>query len=321
MKLLILLIAAVLLDYKIGDPAGWPHPIIYIGKLISVMKRVILKMKLDNRFGGLLLWLLSNGIVLAVLTVILEGAGYIHEYLKDGLVLYFMFASLAATCLGTEVKKVGTALTEKGIEEGRKRLSYLVGRDTSELSEEEVIKAAIETTAENTIDGILAPLFYLGIGIAIGYPVQAVFLYKTVNTLDSMVGYIQEPYTRIGYVSAKLDDLFNLIPARIGSFIMLLAGGVIGENISKGMKVWKRDRYNHKSPNAGFPEAAVAGLLNIQLGGSHTYFGQVLDKPTIGDKDRDVTIRDIDLTVRIMYMAEFIMLMMMVVLIWLVAGR
>lgn len=150
---------------------------------------------------------------------------------------------------------------------------------------------------------------------------QMVFLYKTVNTLDSMVGYIQEPYKRIGYFSAKIDDLFNLIPARIGSFIMVLAGGVLGYDTSKGLKVLRRDCRNHKSPpNAGFPESAIAGLLGIQLGGTHTYFGQVLEKPTIGDPIKEVSYIDVDKTVKVMYMAEFIFLMMMVTMLYLVIG-
>jgi adenosylcobinamide-phosphate synthase len=160
----------------------------------------------------------------------------------------------------------------------------------------------------------LAPLFFIIIGLIIGYPVQLVFLYKTVNTLDSMVGYIQEPYKRVGFVSAKVDDLFNLIPARIGSFLMLLAGGILGLDLHNGRKIWRRDRLNHKSPNAGYPESAIAGLLDIQLGGTHTYFGEVLEKPTIGDPIRAAKLQDISNTCRVMYMSEFIMLMMGIVL-------
>lgn len=321
MTLLILMIMAVLLDFMIGDPAGLPHPIIYIGKLIKGVENFIRKIGQDNRFGGLLLWVMVNGLVMVILTLILEGAALIHPYLKLVLTFYFMFASLAATCLKVEVKKVGTALTNSGIVEGRKFLGYLVGRDTKELSETEVIKATVETTAENTIDGILAPLFYMAIGLAIGYPVQMVFLYKTVNTLDSMVGYIQEPYKRIGYVSAKVDDLFNLIPARIGSFLMLVGGSFLVGTNKNSFKVWLRDRKNHKSPNAGYPEAAVAGLLGIQLGGTHTYFGQVLEKPTIGDATREVTMEDIDRTIKIMYMSELLMMIVLVLVLVLILTK
>lgn len=311
---ILVLLAAVLIDYRIGDPHGWPHPIIAIGHTIKVYEKMVRRLKLDNPFGGMILWLLTVVTVVGSLTLILEGAKVIHPYLYTGITLYFLFAAMAATSLKTEVSKVTAALAKGDLKEGRKYLSWLVGRDTESLIEEEVIKGAVETAAENTIDGILAPLFYIIVGMIIGYPVQVVFLYKTVNTLDSMVGYIQEPYKRIGYVSAKMDDLFNLIPARLGSFLMLLAGGILGLDLHNGRKIWHRDRLNHKSPNAGYPESAIAGLLDIQLGGTHTYFGEVLEKPTIGDSIRRVKVQDINDTCRVMYMSEFILLMMGIVL-------
>lgn len=269
---------------------------------------------MDHRFGGFILWMLTTVTVVTGLTVLLESAKMIHSYLYMALSLYFLFTAMAATSLKTEVTKVAKALSQGNLEDGRQALSWLVGRDTQGLTEEEVVKGAIETGAENTIDGVIAPLFYMMVGVLIGYPVQLVFLYKTVNTLDSMVGYIQEPYRRVGYASAKIDDLFNLIPARIGSFLMLLAGGILGMDLDNGKKVWRRDCKNHKSPNAGYPEAAIAGLLGIQLGGTHTYFGQVLEKPTIGDPLRHPLVEDIYDTCRVMYMAEFILLMMGIVL-------
>lgn len=310
---ILLLLAAVLIDYRIGDPLGWPHPIIFIGKMIKSYETLIRALKMDHRFGGALLWLLCIVTVIGLLTLILESAKEVNIYLYRAITLYFLFASMAATSLKTEVTKVATALSQGNLQEGRKYLSWLVGRDTAELSEDEVIKGAIETGAENTIDGVLAPLFYIIVGWIIGYPVQLVFLYKTVNTLDSMVGYIQEPYTRVGYISAKIDDVFNLIPARLGSALMLLGGGILGMDLYNGKKVWLRDRLNHKSPNAGYPESAMAGLLDIQLGGTHTYFGEVLEKPTIGDAIRDARVQDIYDTCRVMYMSEFILLMMGIV--------
>ena len=310
----ILLLAVVLIDYRIGDPQGWPHPIILIGKLIRILETFIRTIKMDNRLGGVFLWFMTTGFVISVLTLVLKGSALIHPWFAKAVTDYFLFASLAATSLKTEVMKVHGALAEGDLVKGRKMLSWLVGRDTGELTEEEVIKGAVETAAENTIDGILAPLFYMVMGFFFGVPVQAVFFYKAVNTMDSMVGYIQEPYTRIGWFPAKMDDLFNLIPARIGSFLMLLAGGVLGMDMSGGRKIWSRDHGQHKSPNAGWPEAVTAGLLNIQLGGTHTYFGQILVKPTIGDDIRKVRTQDIKDTCRLMYMSEFIMLMIALVL-------
>jgi len=316
---LLLLLLIVLLDYRIGDPQGWPHPIIAIGWLIKRLEGLIRKVGFDHRLGGAVLWLVTVTVVVVSLTGCLWLAELVHPALAKTLMVYLLFASMAATSLKKEAAKVGEALLRGDLKEGRKLLSWLVGRDTATLTEEEVIKGAVETVAENTIDGVIAPLFYIIIGLLIGYPVQLVFLYKTVNTLDSMVGYIQMPYTHIGYVSAKMDDLFNYIPARIGSFIMLLAGGVLSMDLYNGRRMLKRDCRKHKSPNAGYPESVVAGLLNIQLGGRHTYFGQVLEKPTIGDPIRWPKVMDIGDTCRIMYMSEFILLMMGIICLYLIA--
>lgn len=310
------LLFAVLLDYKIGDPQGWPHPIIYIGKWIKFLEKSLRKLKLSGYVGGFILWSLSVAGVISVLTLLLKVTEIIHPWLNYGLVIYLLFASLAATCLKKEVMMVADKLENATLEEARTQVSYLVGRDTQTLTEEEVLLATIETTAENTIDGVLAPLLFIVVGMMIGYPVQMVFLYKTINTLDSMVGYIQEPYRKMGYVSAKIDDLANYIPARLGSLIMLLAGGVLGYDISAGRKILRRDRRHHKSPNAGYPESVVAGLLNIQLGGTHTYFGEILSKPTIGDDLRKASISDIIASYKIMYMAEFILMFMMITLLY-----
>lgn len=320
MNPVLILLLVILIDYRIGDPAALPHPIVYIGKLIAFVEKNLRKVGLEGFVGGGLLWVLVNGIVIMLITILMSLANKIHPILWTVLIIYGGFSAMAATCLAVEVRKVKEALVSNTLEDARHALSYLVGRDTAELSHEEIIKAAVETTSENTIDGILAPMFYLAIGFVIGYPLQMVFLYKTVNTLDSMVGYVNEPYKKFGYVSAKMDDLFNLIPARIGSFIMLLSGGVLGEDISTGLKVFKRDRYNHKSPNAGHPEAAIAGLLGIELGGTNTYFGEVLIKPAIGEKKRTIEVSDIETTIRIMYMSEFIFLMMLMVILMLIGG-
>lgn len=316
---LLILFLVILLDYRIGDPKGWPHPIIAIGWLIKKVEILIRQLRLNNRFGGAVLWLVTVVLVVFTLSLTLWAASLLHPVAEQILIIYFLFASMAATSLKKEASKVASALLAGDIVEGRKYLSWLVGRDTATLTEEEVIKGAVETVAENTIDGVLAPLFYIIVGFIIGYPVQMVFIYKTVNTLDSMLGYIQMPYTHIGYVSAKMDDLFNYIPARIGSFIMLLAGGVLSMDQHNARYIWKRDCRKHKSPNAGYPESVVAGLLNIQLGGTHTYFGEVLDKPSIGDDIRTVKVTDIEVTCRIMYMSEFIMLMTGVALLYLLS--
>ncbi|PKM58576.1 MAG: cobalamin biosynthesis protein CobD [Firmicutes bacterium HGW-Firmicutes-3] len=310
MNLLYVLLTVTCLDYLIGDPPNWPHPIIYIGKLITWLEKQLRKYGLATKFGGVILFIVTLFITLGTLTFIIGISGIGGKVVEGIVIIYFLSSALAATCLKKEVMKVADALKNGTIEESRIALSYLVGRDTQTLSHESIIKGAVETTAENTIDGVIAPLFYMVIGLILDCPVQMVFLYKTINTLDSMVGYIQEPYTQIGYVSAKMDDVFNLVPARLGSLLMLLSGIFLRLDVQNGLKIWKRDCRKHKSPNAGHPESVIAGLLGISLGGTHTYFSQVLEKPTIGDPIRIPEIHDIESTIKNMYVAE----MMMVVL-------
>ncbi len=313
------LLTATFLDFVIGDPPNWPHPIIYVGKLISWLEKQLRKNKMATKFGGFILFFLSVAITISVLTLILGIASKLGKIFENIVMVYFLTSALAATCLKKEVIKVASALEKGTIEESRLALSYLVGRDTQSLSHESIIKGAVETTAENTIDGVIAPVFYMVLGLILDCPVQMVFLYKTINTLDSMVGYIQAPYTEIGYISAKIDDAVNLIPARIGSFLMLLSGFILRLNVRQGLRIWKRDCRKHKSPNAGHPESVVAGLLGINLGGTHTYFSQVLEKPTIGDATRKIEIQDIKTTIQIMYISECMLIVLSVSLLLLIS--
>lgn len=299
---------AVLLDYIVGDPLGWPHPIIYVGKIIGFYEKQIRKTMKNLKLGGFVLLFSSLFTIILIIHGILEIVGKIHPILEDIFILYFIYSLLAAKCLHIEAKKVYKELEIGNVEEARLKISYLVGRDTSQLSLEEITRATTETVAENTIDGVLAPMFYVLIGFFLGYPVEFLFFYKTVNTLDSMVGYMQEPYREIGYASAKFDDILNYIPARLGSVFMILAGGLLGYNSKKGFRIVKRDHLNHKSPNCGYPESAVAGLLGIQLGGTNTYFGQRVIKPTIGDKKRTLSSQDILSATHIMYASQILML-------------
>lgn len=296
---IIILVLAVLLDLLLGDPHNWHHPVIYIGKMIGFIEQRIRKYKIPLRFGGFILALGTILIVQVILTLLLFAAHVINYYIYIALIIYLTYTALASKCLAVESKKVYNSLDN--IKEARKELSYLVGRDTSELSINDIIRATVETIAENTIDGILAPVFFLIIGLLLGVPVQMVYLYKTINTLDSMVGYVQEPYREIGFASAKIDDIANYLPARIGSAIMIIAGMVLRYDWKNGIKILKRDCRNHKSPNCGYPESAVAGLLNIQIGGTNTYFGQTVYKPTIGDKMNETSPQSIIDTINIMY--------------------
>ncbi|MCG2729863.1 MAG: adenosylcobinamide-phosphate synthase CbiB, partial [Acetobacterium sp.] len=260
----LLILAGVLLDWLIGDPPWLPHPIIAMGKTIGFLNKKLNRGKHRKAKGFLLLFL-----VLGLTGVIVFGLQWlwysINIYLYIAFNLYLIVTSLAAKTLAVEVQKVMTALMGGDIEVSRVQVGYLVGRDTSELKEKEIIRATVETTAENTIDGVLAPIFYMLLGALIPVPwlnpVMLVMLYKATNTLDSMVGYVQEPYKDFGYASAKFDDLVNLIPARVGSVFMLIAGMFLGYTFNDGCRIFKRDRLNHKSPNSAHPESVVAGLL------------------------------------------------------------
>lgn len=312
---IVILVASVFLDFTLGDPPNWPHPIKFIGKLIKKYEKIVRSIKwLNLKIGGFVLTALTIITVLFLSSLILHMAELVHPFFRIALEIYFVYSLLAARCLEIETMKVYKALKSNDISNGRRLLSYLVGRDTSQLNYEDIIRGAVETVAENTIDGVLAPLFYLGIGFYFNVPVQAILLYKTINTLDSMVGYIQEPYTKIGFASAKLDDIANFIPARIGSVLMILAGKVLGYKGKKGIQILIRDRRNHKSPNCGYPESAVAGLLEIQLGGTNIYFGERVYKPTIGDAHKKLDSVHIKDTIKIMYGAEIIMALFMTAL-------
>lgn len=316
-----ILLIAVFLDFVLGDPPTWPHPIRFIGWMIRRFENLIRKQRVINlKVGGFLLVLLSLSTVFIISTLLLLIAGLIHPMAKLVVSIYLIYTSLAAKCLAVEVKKVYKSLMDDDIKMSRKLLSYLVGRDTSELSKNEVTRAAIETVAENTVDGVLAPLFYFMVGILIGMPVELMVIYKVVNTLDSMVGYIQEPYKDIGYASAKLDDLANYIPARLGSLLMLIAGIFLGFSGKNGLRILIRDRRNHKSPNCGYPEAVAAGLLNIQLGGTNRYFGEILHKPTIGDDINKLEPNHIIRTINIMYGSQACMIIGFGLLFWLLQG-
>lgn len=310
MKLVLIFLLAILLDFLLGDPHSIPHPVIGIGKWISFAEKKIRKYLPSHlKLGGGLLLFSSLALVSLVILTAQWIFFWIHPLLGYAFWVYGLYTSLAAKCLSDEVKRVLKTLQEGDAEKSRKELSYLVGRDTKNLSKGAVRKALLETTAENTVDGVLAPLCYIFIGFLLGQPLLLVYLYKTVNTLDSMVGYQQEYFKEIGFFSAKLDDVLNFIPARFGSLVMLLSGGLLGLPVKEGFRVFKRDRKNHKSPNSGHPESVVAGLLGVQLGGTNSYFGETVVKKTIGDAktQEEISEENVYKTIHIMYGAEVIL--------------
>ena len=284
-----------MLDLCIGDPEGWPHPVIWIGKYISFMEK-----KLRARGGNLrrgAVWLTASTVLLsmaatAVVLFVLSALGKIPLLIGMGLIAW---TCISAKCLAKEGRGVSQAL-RISLERGRKQVGRIVGRDTSCLSEEEIIKATVETVAENTTDGVIAPMLYL----ILGGPILAMG-FKAASTLDSMVGYLDEKYRDVGWSSAKLDDVLNYVPARLTGLMLCLVAPLCRLDGRNALRILKRDHANHLSPNCAWSEAAAAGALHVQLGGTHMYFGKPVEKPTIGDDDRPVESDDILRTNRLLY--------------------
>ena len=283
------------LDLCIGDPEGWPHPVIWIGKYISFTEK-----KLRARGGNLrcgAVWLTASTVLLsmAASAVVLFVLYLIDEIaLLIGMSL-ISWTCISAKCLAKEGRGVAQAL-RISLERGRRQVGRIVGRDTSELSESEIIRATVETVAENTTDGVIAPMLYL----ILGGPILAMG-FKAASTLDSMVGYLDEKYRDIGWSSAKLDDVLNYLPARLTGLVMCLVAPLFHLDGKNALRILKRDHANHLSPNCAWSEAAAAGALHVQLGGTHMYFGKPIEKPTIGDDDRPVESDDILRTNRLLY--------------------
>lgn len=298
-----------LLDCILGDPRRLPHPICLIGNFISLMEKVLRKAFPKSERGEL-----AGGAVLAaavpaaafgVSFMILRLCESVSPVLKFAVETFFCYQIFAAKSLKDESMRVYRYVEAGDIENSRKYLSWIVGRDTEELSFEKIDKAVVETVAENTSDGVVAPLIFMAVG---GAPLA--FLYKGVNTLDSMVGYKNDRYLYFGRASAKLDDLLNFIPARLTGLAMCLGAFFTGLDWRTAFRIYRRDRKNHSSPNSAYPESACAGALNIQLGGDAYYFGRLYRKKTIGDDIRPVDSGDIKLAIRLMYAASVICLVL-----------
>jgi adenosylcobinamide-phosphate synthase len=298
--------AGFILDLLVGDPYFMPHPVKMMGKFIEVNERWMrkkAKSKKQMRLFGVLLCVLTVLVSCGTCYGILFGLKKINDIAYYIGVVYFSYACLSTTGLAKEAKMVAKKL-KISLEEGRKRVGYIVGRDTSQLSKDEIIKATVETVAENTTDGIVSPLIYLFIGgpvLAIGF--------KAVSTLDSMVGYRDEKYIDIGRFSAKLDDVLNFIPARISGVLMALCA-VLGLDCKNAFKILWRDHSNHLSPNCGWTESAAAGALGLKLGGAHEYFGKTVEKPTIGDKIHMPKVEDIRKMNGLMYATSVLALLL-----------
>ena len=290
-------ILGFLLDLIIGDPQNPIHPIRIIGSLCKVTEKFFRKvLKKSLKIAGLLTWITVVIIVFLFNYFLLKGAYAINNVfgvILSAIMIYFCISTKALKVEGLKVVKY---VIKDDIEGARKQLSYIVGRDTKHLDKEAILKAVVETVAENMSDGVIAPLFYVGIG---GAPLA--FLYKAINTMDSMFGYKDDKYIDFGYFPAKLDDVFNYIPARLSGYFIVIVSFVLGLDYKNSFKIYKRDKNNHSSPNSAHPEAAVAGALNVQLGGANYYFGKLVEKPTIGDDIEKIDVDKVNKTNNILY--------------------
>ena len=297
------LLTGYVLDLIFGDPRQIYHPIRIIGNLIAVLekgiRKVFPKTSKGELAGGTMLVVLVVLICTAVPAALLGLAAWIHPVVYWLLASFWCWQILATKSLKTESMKVYAPLKEGDLPAARRAVAMIVGRDTERLTEEGVAKAAVETVAENTSDGIVAPLIFL----ALGGPALG-FVYKAVNTMDSMVGYKNERYLYFGRTAARLDDVLNFLPSRISAWLMILAAAILGMDGKNAKRIYLRDRKNHASPNSAQTEAVMAGALRVQLAGDAWYFGELYKKPTIGDPFRAVEPEDIVRANRLMYLTS-----------------
>ena len=292
------LLAGWILDLLLGDPQWLPHPVVWFGKAIAACEHKLNRGH-HRKAKGAVVAILLIALVFALTWLIRYWLLPLSSYLLLLFDAVIIFYCLAGTTLIREVREVFYAL-DRSLEEGRQQVARIVGRDTSELSAQEVRTAALETLAENLSDGVIAPLFWFAL---LGTP--GMLAYKMVNTLDSMIGYKTERYKDFGCWAAHIDDVANYIPARLTALLMILASG----KLNLLAFVWKNGP-RHASPNSGYPEAALAGILNCRFGGPHYYFGQLFDKPYIGENERPLTTADMKKAVRVNRVAEIWMLLL-----------
>jgi adenosylcobinamide-phosphate synthase len=298
------LIVALLLDAVIGDPQWFPHPVRIIGSFAALNERIWRRVAGDTRAAGVIAWLVTIAVTGVVVWTLLIICGIIHPLLHSVcsiVVLYFTIAVKDLIYHGREVRK---ALLIGDSEQARKRVGFLVSRETEHLEESEIVRSTVESLAENSSDGIVAPIFFT----LLGGPVLAL-LYKTVSTLDSMFGYKNRRYRDFGWFAARADDVLNFVPARITALFTAITAPIFGRRIGEVLSIVARDGRKNPSPNAGMPEAAFAGVLGVQLGGSSRYFGKIIEKPVIGKPVRPLSADTIGETIRlIMFLTAILVL-------------
>ena len=320
MNILYAMLGGFALDWIFGDPAWLTHPVVIMGKAIAALESGLRK-RLPKTPRGERLAGLTMAIVLPVGTLLLTGGvcralAAVHPALGFAAELLWCAQALAATGLAQESTNVYRQLQKDDLPAARQAVGRIVGRDTEALTREGVIRAAVETVAENASDGVIAPLFYMVLG---GAPLA--LTYKAVNTMDSMVGYKNERYLHFGRAAAKLDDAANYLPSRIAALLWVAAAALTGNDAKGAWRIWRRDRRNHTSPNSAQTESACAGALGVQLAGPATYFGQYYDKPTIGDATRPIEPEDILRANRMMRAAGVLGLMAAAGIRWVLGWR
>ena len=290
---------AWILDVVIGDPPHWPHPVRWIGRLINISQRVVRRVCHSERalrIGGGVMWLVVTGLTWGVAWGALALAHGLHPWLGWLVEVWMIFTVLAGRCLAQSARDVERPLRAGDLAESRSKLSWIVGRDTSQLQPAQINRAVVETVAENASDGVIAPLLYMLLG---GAPLA--LTYKAINTMDSMVGYKNTQYLYFGRAAAKLDDVANYLPSRIAALLWVAAAALTGNDARNAWRIWRRDRRNHASPNSAQTESACAGALGVQLAGPAYYFGEYYPKPTIGDALRPIEPEDIRRANKMMY--------------------
>ncbi len=320
------IITGVIIDLILGDPERLIHPVQIIGKLISALEMLLMKEAGSNIIAGpggndkegmsdaskfwrgVLLWSIVTALTGSGSFVVLFIAYKINGYLMFVIMSVMSWQSIAAKSLSKAAMKVYRALKNNDIELARKEVSMIVGRDTESLDDKGIARAAVETVAENTNDGVICPLFYL----MLGGPVLA-FIYKAVSTMDSMIGYKNDKYLFFGRFAAKADDVFAFVPARLSALFMIIGTALIGDyskyyDVGGAVKIYLRDRYKHASPNSAHCESVCAGALGLRLAGPTSYFGKLHDKPYIGDPKREIEYKDIRRSCFLMYSTVFLFL-------------
>ena len=304
-----ILILAYVLDLIFGDPYSFPHPVKFIGNMIARLEKFFFATLINKLLSGLITFLIVV-VTTYFATFLLINISYsLNSYLGIAVEILLTYTVLSAKCLEVEAVKVQRELRAKNLENSRKSLSYIVGRDTKELDFAQIIKAVIETVAENTVDGVISPIFYLCLG---GVPLAMAF--KAISTLDSMIGYRNEKYEEFGKVSARADDVANFIPARLSVIFFTISAFLLRLDYKNAFLICMRDRKNHLSPNCAYSESLTAGALGIQLGGSHYYGGKLVEKQKIGDDLKKADVDDITKTVNMLRIVTFLCILVVCII-------